>query len=44
MVGRLASTTTIFRGVAPFVLADLVLVGLIIAFPALVLALPMALR
>jgi len=44
VVGRLASTTTIFRGVAPFVLADLVLVGLIIAFPALVLALPMALR
>jgi tripartite ATP-independent transporter DctM subunit len=44
VVGRLASTTTIFRGVAPFVLADLLLVGLIIAFPAMVLALPMALR
>lgn len=44
VVGRLATTTTIFRGVAPFVLADLVLVALIIAFPALVLALPMALR
>ena len=44
VVGRLATTTAIFRGVAPFVLADLVLVALIIAFPALVLTLPMALR
>lgn len=44
VVGRLASTTVIFRGVVPFVLADLILIALMIAFPAVVLMLPHALR
>ena len=34
------STRTIFRGVMPFVAADLIRVGLIVAFPAIALVLP----
>jgi C4-dicarboxylate transporter DctM subunit len=37
---REIETTTIFRGVMPFVVADLVLVGLIVAFPVIALLLP----
>lgn len=40
VVGRLVTTTAIFRGVLPFVLADLVIVGLMIALPGMVLFLP----
>ncbi|MEH6830179.1 TRAP transporter large permease [Sulfitobacter sp.] len=40
VVGNLASLTTIFRGVFWFVVADLVIVGFLIAFPQIVLFLP----
>lgn len=37
VVGNLTSLGTIFRGVVWFIVADLILIGLMIAFPALVL-------
>jgi len=40
VVGNLISTSTIFRGVAPFVAADMVVVASMVAFPGLVLYLP----
>ena len=40
VAGEYASVVQIFRGVAPFVLADLAVVALIVAAPAIVLALP----
>lgn len=39
-IARDVPLSTIFRGVVPFVLADFVHIGLLIAFPALVLFLP----
>ncbi|PHR20676.1 MAG: C4-dicarboxylate ABC transporter [Hoeflea sp.] len=40
VVGDLTTTTRIFQGVAPFVLADLVVLAVMVAAPALVLYLP----
>ena len=40
VASRYVSVTDVFRGVAPFILADLVVVALIIAVPSLVLFLP----
>lgn len=40
VVGNLASLTTIFKGVFWFVIVDLLIVALLIAFPAIVLFLP----
>jgi TRAP-type C4-dicarboxylate transport system permease large subunit len=40
VAARFATTFEIFRGVTPFFLADLVVVVLIVAFPAIVLFLP----
>lgn len=40
VVGNLTTTTRIFRGVAPFVAADLVVVVLMVALPSLVMYLP----
>lgn len=40
VVGSLTTTTAIFRGVAPFVVADLVVVALMVAMPSLVLYVP----
>lgn len=40
VAAKYASLGDIFRGIAPFVAVDLVLIGLLIAFPALVLFLP----
>jgi TRAP-type mannitol/chloroaromatic compound transport system permease large subunit len=34
------TTAQVFKGVIPFMLADIVVVWLVIAFPALVLAIP----
>lgn len=44
VVGNLATTTAIFRGVFPFVLSDLVVIALMVALPGLVLYLPSVLR
>lgn len=41
---RYASLVAVFRGVIPFLVADLVIVALIIAFPGLVMFLPALLR
>jgi tripartite ATP-independent transporter DctM subunit len=43
VAGQYASLTDVFRGVTPFLLADLVLVAILVAFPAIVLFLPQAL-
>lgn len=40
VVGNLASLTTVFRGVFWFVVVDLLIVAMLIAFPAIVLFLP----
>jgi TRAP-type mannitol/chloroaromatic compound transport system permease large subunit len=40
VVGNLASLTTIFRGIMWFLLADLVVVALLIAFPEIITYLP----
>jgi len=38
------STATIFRGVTPFVIADVIRLGILVAFPAISLWLPNALK
>ncbi|WP_193337334.1 TRAP transporter large permease [Devosia beringensis] len=43
VAGKYASLTDVFKGVTPFLAADLVLVAILIAFPAIVLFLPQAL-
>ena len=43
VAGQYASLTDVFRGVTLFLLADLVLVAILVAFPAIVLFLPQAL-
>jgi tripartite ATP-independent transporter DctM subunit len=43
VAGQYANLTDVFRGVTPFLLADLVLVAILVAFPAIVLFLPQAL-
>jgi len=40
VASRYVSVTDVFRGVFPFILADLVVVALILAVPSLVLFLP----
>jgi tripartite ATP-independent transporter DctM subunit len=40
VASRYVTVTEVFRGVLPFILADLVVVGLIVAIPAVVLFLP----
>ncbi|HSO18418.1 MAG TPA: TRAP transporter large permease subunit, partial [Desulfosarcina sp.] len=40
VVGDLATTTTIFRGIMWFLVADLVVVGLLMAFPDIIMFLP----
>ncbi len=40
VVGDLVSTTTIFRGIMWFLVADIVVVGLLMAFPDIILYLP----
>jgi TRAP-type mannitol/chloroaromatic compound transport system permease large subunit len=40
VVGNIASLTTIFRGVFWFVVVDLLIVAVLIAFPDIVLFLP----
>jgi TRAP-type C4-dicarboxylate transport system permease large subunit len=40
VVGDLVSTTTIFRGIMWFLVADIVVVGLLMAFPDVILYLP----
>ena len=40
VVGNLATTTTIFKGVLFFLLADLVVVSILMIFPGIVLYLP----
>ena len=40
VVGNLATTTTIFRGVIFFLLADLVVVSILMMFPEIILYLP----
>lgn len=40
VVGELASTSTIFRGILWFLLADLIVVALLIIFPGIALYLP----
>ena len=40
VVGDLASTTTIFRGIMWFLVADIVVVGLLMGFPDIILYLP----
>ena len=43
MLPRIA-TPTIFRGVTPFVVAEVVLLGILVAFPAISLVLPRLLK
>ena len=43
VAGKYASLTDVFKGVTPFLAPDLVLVAILIAFPAIVLFLPQAL-
>ena len=40
VVGNLATTTTIFKGVLFFLLADLIVVSILMIFPEIVLYLP----
>jgi TRAP-type mannitol/chloroaromatic compound transport system permease large subunit len=40
VVGNLATTTTIFRGVMWFLVSDLIVIVLLISFPEIVLYLP----
>lgn len=40
VIGKLTTTTAIFRGVAPFVLIDICILGVMVAMPGLVLILP----
>ena len=40
VVGRLATTTTIFKGVLFFLIADLVVVSILMLFPEIILYLP----
>lgn len=40
VAGKYVTTGQIFRGVTPFIAADLVVVSLVIAFPAIVMSLP----
>jgi TRAP-type C4-dicarboxylate transport system permease large subunit len=40
VVGDLATTTTIFKGIMWFLVADMIVVGLLMAFPDIILFLP----
>jgi len=40
VAGQYASLVQIFKGVIPFLLADVVIIAIIIAFPGLVMLLP----
>ena len=40
VVGDLVTTTRIFRGIVYFLLSDLIVVGILMAFPGIVLYLP----